>query len=145
MQSPSNREAVAEWLNMRALRLMQQAQEARDDGRPRHAETLQTEAAALVSAAVDLRRMDDAGPDEGHGMALDVSGNYVARLQARMVKEGISAADLSRESGIHVSQLSRYFNSKTGMQPSLRNVTKLDEAMETLVKRGRRKGAAPKK
>jgi DNA-binding phage protein len=133
--SPAQRTAVAQWLNVRALSIMQRSIEETNAGRQQHAAILQAEASALTAAASDLRRTTVGEHSEGYMAGVSVEemgGDYVASLKARMEKLGVLASDLARESGIAKSQLSRYFNSKTGMQPGLRTVHKLEAALQAL-------------
>ena len=71
---------------------------------------------------------------------LGESVDYIAALQERMARAEVSAADLARATGISPSQFSRWFN--TSRQPGLRNVAKIEEAMRSLSKRGRRRGGS---
>lgn len=64
-----------------------------------------------------------------------VGDNYTDDLRARLAKAKISHGALAREGGFDPSQLSRWFN--TPMQPSLRNVQRLETALERLQKRVR--------
>lgn len=58
--------------------------------------------------------------------------NYTDDLKARLAKAGFSHGALARAGGFDPSQLSRWFN--TPMQPSLRNVTRLERAFASLKK-----------
>lgn len=58
-------------------------------------------------------------------------GDYTADLKARLDKVGISHGALARAGGFDPSQLSRWFN--TPMQPSLRNVGRLERALKKAI------------
>ena len=58
--------------------------------------------------------------------------NYTDDLKARLVKANFSHGMLARAGGFDPSQLSRWFN--TSMQPSLRNVARLERAYAKLMK-----------
>jgi transcriptional regulator with XRE-family HTH domain len=65
-------------------------------------------------------------------------GEYFDRLRKRMDKAGITQTELSVQSGIDDTQLSRWFNKRV-KNPRLESVLALERAMEALTKRKRRK------
>ena len=67
------------------------------------------------------------------GTADDFLGtDYTSGLKARMQAADVTNATLAAEAEIDPSQLSRWFN--TEMQPSLRNVNRLEAAFARLTK-----------
>lgn len=68
---------------------------------------------------------------------------YTQNLQRRLDEYGISYGALSRESGIDMSQISRWMNHQ--MQPQLRNIVRLEAALTAIrrsMPRPRRKKSA---
>lgn len=63
-----------------------------------------------------------------------VGENYVIELKKRIDKYGISQGQLSRESGIAATQLSRMF--LHNMMPRMDNVAKIERAILEIRKRG---------
>ncbi len=60
-------------------------------------------------------------------IVLHIDGNYTNDLRERLKEYGITHGELSRESGINPSQLSRWFN--TSIQPRLENVQRIEQAV----------------
>lgn len=67
---------------------------------------------------------------------VNVGDNYIEELEKRLQKHDISHGELARESGISPTQLSRWFNSN--IEPTLKNVRKIEEALLTILRKRRR-------
>ena len=71
-----------------------------------------------------------------------IDKDYMQELDERLKKHGISHGQLAREAEISGTQLSRWFN--TDIDPSLKNVVKIEAALHRLVRaqeREKRKAA----
>lgn len=131
-----------DWMIRRAMTASLKAEKVMQEGRADHAALLQTEAMVLMTAAADLRKELEGAERSGTmGIKVDLGEtqqDYIIKLKERMRSAGVSAAELSRTTGISPSQISRWFT--TEVRPSLANIEKLERAMIRLKKRG--KGAS---
>lgn len=71
-------------------------------------------------------------------ITIAVGADYTAELKKRLREADISFGELSRESGIAMPQLSRWFN--TDIQPSLKNVARIEESILKIQRRRNGKG-----
>lgn len=132
-------ETVAVWLMNRAATASRRAVEAEKDGNLHYAAMDQATAAALYSAAADLRDGKLAGAESDMLITLDLQGSYTDTLKKRMRGAAVNATALAEESGISVSQISRWFT--TPLEPQMANVKKLEEAFASILaaRTGRKK------
>lgn len=63
-----------------------------------------------------------------------VGEDYVAELERRLKKYGISHGQVARESGIAATQLSRMF--RDNVMPRMENIAKIERAIIEIRKRG---------
>lgn len=135
------REMIAAWLCTRAYRAMLRAIASQEGGQPHREARDHGAAAALYSAAAELRE-GKAPANNGNPRALGFDADYKSAIRTRMKRSGVTAAALARRSKISPTQLSRWFN--TEMQPRARSVQRLEEAFADLTSAPQRSTNRPR-
>lgn len=75
-------------------------------------------------------------------VTIKIGASYPAELKERLARLSISHGELSRESGIGPTQISRMFNKD--MVPTLANIERIEAAVERIRQRRGKEKPAPK-